>query len=93
MLLMAKNLEDALFETLPAIDRYITKKTNKFYTTDQEKLDFRLSLAVNLLGNLATDEAKHDPLLLQSFVGQCIKNLIAWTEDRINLLNEKKEIH
>lgn len=88
-----KNLEEVLFEVLPAIDRYITKKTNKFYEDDRDKLNFRLSLAVNLLGNLACEDARNNPILLQSLITQCIKNLMGWTEIRLAQLNEKKDVH
>ncbi len=63
---------------IPIIAKYIEERANEFYTNKEEKRDFVLTIAVNLLGNLAMQWSENtvESKLLTSTC--TIENLMSW---------------
>lgn len=85
--------QEKLMAVVPCLAEFIEKKAEDFYTKDKEKLNFIISCALNVLGNLVLKHGRAGLVEKENRAAEAINHLIRWFE--VALKNEKniKETH
>lgn len=91
--LFNKDVKNAMSELLPTMRKMIMEEANKRQFNEKQSVDFLLSCAVNLLGNLTLQTSNYDVEKMKNMAAISIKNMITWFEVFITIEHAKKELH
>lgn len=89
---LTPKMKELMQQILPVMREYLETKTLENFETNKERLDFIMSCALNLLGNMTlfmADDLDH----MKFLASKTIENLMLWYEQVISFEQRKKEAH
>lgn len=89
---MSPEMQQRMRDLLPKLKGYIVAVANEC-STEKENIDFVLSVAVNLVGNLTWQASGDSVERLQKLANVTLNNLIAWYAQTIEYQKNRNEAH
>jgi hypothetical protein len=88
-----EKLAEQLAKYVPMIEKFLHKKAHKLYSNEIEEINFVLSCAINLVGNMSMHYANGDLKKAANYAELSVANMMVWFEKVLGDMKKEKEMH